>query len=204
MGIDAELLVRIKGKASDDQVRIWAYDLASAFGANRFMIDREQKWDGHHCLIVVDEWLQDGPTIVPEEWETFLKVNIWQRYYGEGYERGDLPFIIAVADYLERKIPNSSIWYGGDSSGVCAEPFGKGRRKELFDYFVKFGHKPYQRGFKMGDQATDPECSFCKEPMIYYGWGRDGTLFYCSGCNWRVRISKEGKIVEEGMMPKDG
>jgi hypothetical protein len=40
--------------------------------------------------------------------------------------------------------------------------------------------------------------------MIYYGWGRDGTLFYCSGCNWRVRISKEGKIVEEGMMPKDG
>lgn len=187
MGIDAQMLVKVKGKVEKEQLIKWAYELAAAFGSESFLINRESK---EHCLTIIDEYKQDGDSIFPEKDETFIEVGLITRYYGEGYERGNLPFLIMVAEFLEIKIPNSQIWYGGDSSGIEALLFDKKRRNELFKYFVEFQHKPYRKGF--ATHNNPPICDFCKVSMTEYGWGEGSIHYRCDGCVYEKKEKTNG------------
>jgi hypothetical protein len=179
VGIDAEMFVRVKGEVSDDYVRRLAWEMGGAFGPDKFWIDERHD---RRALRVVDVHTQDGPDIVPGPGETFVRVSLWCRFYGVGYERGDLPFLIAVAAWLEERFAldkrEAAIWYGGDSSGACAEPFGPDEREALFQHFVKHGHRPY-----LDDRRSTHLCSFCLEPMREYGWGPFNKVqAICGGC----------------------
>lgn len=201
MGIDAEMFVRTKAKITKEQVRDLAYHLGSAFGADRFWIfkDRGEGIPPRHCLEIVNKYDQDGPTIKPEKGETFIRVHPATRYYGEGYERGDLPFLIMLAEWLERNIPGGEVWYGGDSSGVCAEKFDKRARKRYLDLYCKVGHHPYSGAFDTdhGDGVKAPICKFCWKKMRRYGWGKNYAPFHCSGCGESVVTRDGGKTFEK-------
>lgn len=216
MGIDAEMLVRVDGSFSknitETYVRDLAYQLASAFGHDRFWIARPGEHfgpEGRHALELVDVWEQDGPDINPEPGEKFIKVNIATRYYGINYERGDLALIIMVAEWLERKIPGVSIWYGGDSSGVVAEPFGHKERMELFEHFVKVGGEPYARAFERDKTGAvrARSCAFCGgREMIQNMWGGGSKTagVYCSGCGLRERTDDGGETWRELKKGEEG
>src|SRR5687768_4454456 len=101
MGVDAQMLVRTRTTRSAAEVRRLSVDLAEAFGHGEFWIwedfENENGTKGRHALEIVPVYTQDGDDIVPEKGEQFIEVHIATRYYGKGYERGDLPLIIAVA-----------------------------------------------------------------------------------------------------------
>lgn len=194
MGIDAQMLVRTRAQVTPEDIKRWRYALAAAFGYDNFWIFTRDKEDMRHCLETVSEYTQDGESIFPDEGETFIEVHIATRYYGEGYERGNLPLLIMVADWLEQTIPYSRIWYGGDSSGVCAKPFDRTERVRLFKHFVAVGHELYNRFFS-GDHSS-AICPFCEIPAIQTGSGGDWSLWHCLGCGWKR--SKRGDVVKEG------
>ncbi|MEH6414078.1 hypothetical protein [Pseudomonas sp. CGJS7] len=77
---------------------------------------------------------QDGPPIDADPGECLLEINLFSRYYDEDYARGDPILIAAVADWLDAQIPGCEVWYGGDSSGVLAAPFGRQRRRQLIEH----------------------------------------------------------------------
>jgi hypothetical protein len=130
MGIDACMLIKTRADITPEQLYEWTVDLKDAFDS-----------PFGYSLGIIDEYRQDGPTILPARGETLIEVGMMGRYYGKGYERGDLLAIVGLADWLDRRIPQSEVWYGGDS--VCMELFDAGARQELWEYFCTVGHKPY-------------------------------------------------------------
>lgn len=199
MGIDAEMFVRTRARITVDQVRDWAYRLGSTFGAESFWIFKREGEPVRHCLQIVDEYTQDGPTLKPEKGETFIRVYPATRYYGEGYERGNLPLLIAVAEWLERNIPHAKVWYGGDSSGVEATAFDAKARRHLMRHFCDQGHEPYERAFDSdhGDGIAAPLCKCCWKKMKRYGWGPKYAAFICNGCGENTLTRDGGQTFEQ-------
>ena len=186
MGVDAQMLLRTNGMFTDDEILSMAVNAYERFGDVLFVRNNESSGGKHHCITREEVYTQDGEGIVPEPGETFLNVHLSGRYYGEGYERGNLPDYIMLAEYFESIIPDVKVMYGGDSSGVCAEPFDKNARAELFSYFVKVGHRPYTSGF---DSKKDgEECGLCKVKMTRCGWGGNYAKWYCHGCGTTVEM----------------
>ncbi len=181
MGIDARMYVRVQRKVSDKEILRLSYEVGEAFGADRFF-----RYGGEHNISKLSKIEQDGPDVNPGPGETILEVHVWTRYYGIGYERGDLPFLLVLAEWLERKLPDGAVWYGGDSSGVCAAPFGKAARKKLLDHFASASGRDYYKSFS-GD-LVGAECPLCKVAMQQFGYGpgpRAGS-FVCHGCGYKV------------------
>lgn len=194
MGIDARMLLRIKGDYTEEQTLELARRTFECFGDNVLFIDRHSG-DKKHCITKVDEYYQDGETLHPREGETFLEVDLWGRYYGIDYERGHLPDYIMLAEFFEQLIPNVEVWYGGDSSGVCAEPFDRMTRYNLFKHFVENGHSPYNEYF---DKEKDGMiCERCNIQMIRHGWGQNYKAWYCKGCGEHV-TERDGVIEYHG------
>lgn len=192
MGVDAEMFVRTRETVTDDQLRRWAFELKEGFGD---VIWRKSTGSYvSHGLERVVEYEQDGPTIKPLAGETFIRVNLFCRYYGPGYERGPATDLIAVGQWLEGKIPGAEVWYGGDSSGRVASVFDKSAREALWQHFLEFGHRPYHQFFGHGKELI---CDFCKEPAIEHMWGRGKVGFSCHGCDghW-LRDEATGVVVE--------
>jgi len=180
MGIDAQMLLKIKGDYSTQQTLELAVHAFECFGKKVLWVDEWDDKDRKHCITKINEYYQDGETIYPKENETFLEVRLEGRYYGKGYERGDLPSYIMLAEFFENQVPNVEVWYGGDSSGVEAYPFDKAKRKDLFSYFCINGHSPYADFF---DREKDGSvCPLCKIPATRCGWGANYKAWYCKGC----------------------
>lgn len=196
MGIDAEMFVRTRAPITEDFVRRLGYELGRSFGRDRFWISRAGQYDDqpHYrgAAAVVEKYEQDGDDIVPEPGETFIRIYPTTRYYGAGYERGDLPFLIMLAWWLESKVPGGAVWCGGDSSGVCAEPFGVKERADLWAHFLSNAHEPYN-GFGRSEERI--VCPDCVEPMVQYGSGGGWTMHVCDGCGWR-RESQDGVVTQ--------
>lgn len=214
MGVDAEMFVRLKGcenwlKPEDE--RRAAYELASTFGSDHFLITigdwpKETSWE-HHALSIMmpikdaraaeyhgaDDtaigrtiWMQDGDPIIADDDEQFIRVHIFTRYYGERYARGDWLTIKAVAEWCERRWPAGEVWYGGDSSGICAEHLTPERRQQIHEFFLTSGRKSYTHyGRTSRDSITGhaaPICPVCSVGLIGCGGGHSLTYWYSDGC----------------------
>lgn len=134
---------------------------------------------------------QDGPTIILGPDEQVVEAHLMSRYYGIGYERGDWPTIRAVAEFLELHIPGCAIWYGGDSSGVCAEPFGPAAREALNRHYLSVGHTPYRSHFGSFRGTPAPHCSFCVADMQNSGGGGSEDFWFCEGCGQKT-VTEDG------------
>ena len=197
MGIDAQMFVKIRNqRLTQDEVKRLAWELGEAFGPQRFWIIKPTEWrsDFRGALTIIEEYSQDGDTIYPAVGEQFIECHLGTRYYGEGYERGDLPLIISVAQWLEIKIPGCEVWYGGDSSGVSATAFDAVERARLFRYFVECGHRPYHGYFSdnLGSRAAHL-CQYCDQPMTQYGFGGDYQSWHCDGCGEKKETRDGGE-----------
>lgn len=131
-------------------------------------------------------WTQDGDPIFagPDEW--FLEVHVWTRYYGVGYERGDLLTLCAIAEWCEVNIQSCVVWYGGDSSGVCAEPWPDEKRRELRRHlYSEQGRAYFNYSSRSGDQPKHPApCSLCIDDGHFeqYGSGSNYIGVHCASC----------------------
>lgn len=129
---------------------------------------------------------QDGDDVTVGDGEWMLEVSLWSRYYGVGYERGDLLTICAVAEWCEANIPNAVVYYGGDSSGVCAEPFDAFARMKLRRHmYSQRGRDYFQRGIESRLKSLPPVCSLCPDDgprFSQYGSGQEYAAVSCAGC----------------------
>lgn len=147
-------------------------------------------------------YFQDGGTIYAADGEWFLEVSLWTRYYGVGYERGDLMTICAVAEWIEANIPKATVFYGGDSSGVEAESFDSAAREKLKRHFYSqhgrdyFNHEWFGRA---GGKAPRPNpCGLCipGEPRFnQHGSGMGGAFIAvnCAGCGKSFESNDAGQ-----------
>ena len=196
MGIDAEMFARIKGRENwlkPEDERHTGYELASTIGPEFFYISMEQ-----HALSIIKPdpqfgrvvWLQDGDPIIADADEQFVEVHIQSRYYGPGYARGNWPAIRIVAEWLEWRFPSCEVWYGGDSSGVCASLLDAKKRKEINDFFLATGRRTYTRHnsdwrFSELDTRTGhaaPKCPCCDVNTYHVGGGNTKSFWQCDGC----------------------
>jgi len=192
MGVDAVMYVTTKQELTEDDVLNYAYDLSEAFGAAPFFIvrpDNEFNQEPHHCLTLVARSPEDYEYYIPDA-VSIIQVHLRSRYYGNGYERGDAPTILAVAAWLESRIPGATIWYGGDYSGVDETPFNETERQKLWEYFCQVGHKFYT-GVSEDDAGLT--CDLCKKPLVRYGWGEGYAAYRCPSCEYTVETRDGGE-----------
>ena len=209
MGIDAEMFVRTMATITDEQLRQWNYQLGSIFGHDAFWIwEASEPEDCRRSIARIPVYEQDGPDITPEEGETFLQLSPSTRWYGAGYERGDLPFLVALAEWCESVIPGADVWYGGDSSGVIAEPFGIQARHHLLKHLYSEAGRDYFLAtdrsslFPAGEWKT-PHCEFCGVDMTRTGFGGVGDSYggyVCYGCGKEVETRDTGKSWQDRKM----
>lgn len=133
--------------------------------------------------------------------ECLLKVHLFGRYYGPGYERGDILKYCAVAEWIETNLPGAELWYGGDSGDDLVrfdEPYRRELRAHLYGpkgraYFQYGGDVP---GLRRAEYGTPPACSLC--PGKVYcgsrcGFGSDYASFNCPGCGESKETRDGGK-----------
>lgn len=209
MGVDAQMLVKVPNctLTEADAVRI-GYELAATIGPDHFMITRGDDHKlafgaPHHAVSLVKPhssaeygdypefdgrviWTQDGEPIVAEPGEQFLNVHLMGRYYGPGYERGTWPILRAIIEWLRRRFPGGEVWYGGDSSGICAELMTDERLRRLDDHFYAHGRRPYVRYRPSGSDALTghraPVCGCADVATVNTGGGRGSSFWWCDGC----------------------
>ena len=176
MGIDAEMFVRTRSKLSNVAIKTAMWDTCAVFGANKF-------WAPLHRVWVYE---QDGPDIKPEEGEAFIRVMPVTRYYGVGYERGDILFLINLAEWLELRFAPCEVWYGGDSMGICAEHFTKAERGKIKAHFFRVAHEPYVHDLDLiFDNCLPPKCERCvphRGPGRFSSGPSSFASFHCTGC----------------------
>jgi hypothetical protein len=151
------------------------------------------------------EYREDSDTpIKARRDECLLELSLYGRYYGPGYERGDILIYCAMAEWLEVNIPGCEVWYGGDSSGVCAEPFTEAKRRDLRNHlYGAQGRDYFNRDGWGGKPPVMPKaCSLC--PMDRYhgnqfGFGQHGAYaaFHCDGCGKSVETRDSGSTWTE-------
>lgn len=132
--------------------------------------------------------------------ECLLQVSLYGRYYGPGYERGDILTYCAIAEWLELNIPGCEVWYGGDSSGVCVERFDELKRRELRTHLFTPKGRDYFKGMwsMHSDEGygTPAACSLCpggKYCGSRFGVGKDFASYHCAGCGISEETRDGGK-----------
>jgi hypothetical protein len=146
--------------------------MGDAFGGSR-RGDKRRPWFA--------EFKWDDPPddhMLSVEGEAFL----W-RYYGDGYERGPLPMILAVCRFV-RDLTGGTVWYGSDCGGW--REVTDDYMEELWAHFVMEGHAPYLRA------SSDHPCPECNGPTWKSGFGPWGDSWSCSGCGWTNVPKGEG------------
>lgn len=203
MGIDARILIRRVPHATvtEDWLTETSWALCASIGADKFFTsdgteshDRERRRaierTGH-------EYHQDGDSICAAPGECLLEVNVWSRYYGPGYERGDLLTLCGIAEWLEANIPGCEVWYGGDSSGVLAEPWPDAKRRELRNHLYSDMGRNYFRSWCKRDEYGLPKaCSLCPGGVYRgerYGAGQLYASLTCAGCGRKDETRDGGR-----------
>jgi len=211
MGIDARILLRLQCTASQADLIEWSAGLCTAIGANKFFFKPEL---GETAIRLSKDWSdegqqdgkvyhQDGPSIHAGQGETLLEVSLWSRYYGPGYERGDILSICAIAEWVEVNIPHCQVWYGGDSSGVLVAPFGKAERQEMKQHLYSSKGRDYFKGFGTISANRNPypamlPCKICPKDNLLprSGWGQNYAVYHCAPCGRTFTTHDNGQTWE--------
>lgn len=234
MGVDAEMFVRLKGqhRLIESDVRRLSYEIGTAFDTSFFftmnpsqgvfkeprraleimkpIADEQEAEDygleAEHVGRVV--WTQDGDPIIADADEQFIKVSLYHRYYGKNYECGDWPNLRACIFWLSTRIPNCEVWYGGDSSGICAAHANALFLADMDQHWVFNARRPYVRhksdftgifGRMPKDDIVPPVCELCDVPMAEQGGSREYSFFWCDGCGAKASKHANGKLEWAGL-----
>lgn len=200
------MFARWKGEMpTDEQLKEWSWDLNRAVGASHYYVNPEQGSTSLELTRSYDEppvigkrWEQDGEPIEADLDEWFIEVSLATRYYGVGYERGDWPTIIHTAEWLEQNL-NVEVWYGGDSSGDCAELFDKAARDVLVKHALSQSGRDYYNHFESAPFKVPAPCSLCikSRSMTRHGWSANYIAVNCAGCGRSFETRDNGKTWED-------
>ena len=199
MGVDTRILIKIvkpESWVNPTQLRQLSAQLTSVIGHEKFFLRPEE--NRHALSFVLEEtrkwaekypkeypdfdgnkavWSQDGPDIVAEPNEQFIECHVWSRYYHEHYARGDWQALSFIMMWLTFNIKDSEIWYGGDSSGCCAELMTADRMRELTKFYLTTGNETYWMNSK-----CLYKCEFCNCGVVNSGGGQDAGFYHCESC----------------------
>lgn len=145
-------------------------------------------------------WTQDGDPILAEPGETLLNVNVRTQYYGENYERGDILTICAIAEWAEVNMAPCEVWYGGDSSGVLAEPFHNERRAELRRHLYGDHGRDYFHYSRGKPNPAPKPCGLCipgDARFNQFGSGQNYCAVSCDGCGKSFETRDHGATWSE-------
>lgn len=191
MGLDAVMVVRLSAPITDADLVDASYRLAEAVGGEQFMLSTNAAIDQdkrQRALNRVTDSYQvpSGCAMSDGEW---LDVAFCGRYYGPGYERGNLWIYIQTAEWLLRNFTGCAVYYGGDSGGPNDE-WTSTLRDELIAHWAEHGHRPYhQNRWGQRPSVPDPECPLCEKPATQYGSGGQFASWTCDACGrhwvWR-------------------
>lgn len=195
MGIDARILLRSQVQLFDEDLRKMSYMLGSTVGPEKLHFP-DYAWEGDKMVKRANQvairpcdgniWEQDGAPIHPAEGEFFYEVLLQSRYYGPGYERGDWSGIRSIIEFFKYNYPNSiDVWYGGDSSGVCAERMDREALEVINRHFYLQGQRPYLGAFGGFRGESSMICPRCHGPCSDHGGSSEVTFFICHGCGDR-------------------
>lgn len=185
MGIDAIMLVKLKQEYTDREVLKFAFRLSEAFWRDPFRIVRPNHRLAYMGVQHAISRIKSDQCFIDPESENpdmFLRVNLITRHYSAGYERGNLPLIMAVASWLDANI-NGEVWYCGDCDEY-AQPFTLFQRELLWKHFCAVGHVPYTAT----SRAERPSCDFCLEQMIARSFAGPITGYECDGCGHKIEV----------------
>jgi hypothetical protein len=73
----------------------------------------------------------------------WITVNLWCSYYGCGYERGDIKFLVECAEWLEQRLPSCKVYYGHDVNDENVRLFDSATRAKFIAYYQQVGSEPY-------------------------------------------------------------
>ena len=198
MGVDAQMLVQLSQPITDDQLIDASYRLAEACGkADTFWLSSDEdlaRGDIRRALNRIghedeeDEYRLWGIAHRDGLW---LWVSLKGHYYGPGYERGDVWAFVAIAEWLERNLPECVVYYGGDS-GERLDVFDRTARERLVAHWADKGGRPYYAGegsyrdggwSVSGPHALRPTCPLCQHKATQYGSGCRVASWTCDGCS---------------------
>lgn len=181
MGIDAKLAVILPSSPpSPAQLRSWSWWLCSSVGAEKF-------------------WSFGGTGVFSHnenERADLYELSVGTRYYGPGYERGDILGLCSIAEWLEQNIPGCLILYGSDHSDAW-ETFDEAKRKKLKAHLYSQSGRAYFNYSSASDDGIPrpPPCQSCipEAGPVRNGWGKDYALFSCHGCGKKFKTTDGGK-----------
>lgn len=174
MGVDARMYIPSNKIYTNDELAWLSYRLGEAIGPDVFMLFD----DKYHALEIETDYIPDS---LPKCLQV-INVNLGGRYYGQGYERGNLWNYIAVAVWIEKNM-GITPYYGGDSSDYL-ELFDASMRAELINHWCKVGGIPYRD--RNEHHTNQPICPRCNVLATQFGYGGNYTAWTCLGCgkNW--------------------
>lgn len=75
--------------------------------------------------------------IVPKDEKIFswFDVAFWRSFYGIGYERGDIELYVRSAEWIEKNIPGSQVFYGSDAGDDSIVLFDETLREKLLQHY---------------------------------------------------------------------
>lgn len=139
MPTNPEIYVTSEQSISEDAVKILATDLSDALGQNR-LLDFAGK--GGVVLEPKSEYFLLSDQL--PRTESVLSVHLCTPYYGQGYERGYWPEIVATLEFLRHRLPGARVWYGHSVSDDIAEATPE-FLQQLWNYWAHHGHRPYDK-----------------------------------------------------------
>src|SRR5688572_9184288 len=134
MPTGAVLLLRLRQHPGSAAVDRWRRDLLTAFDTDEF----SNFWQPLREIRSEAE----GPMPV-KDGSIWFNVGTLKDYYAEGNERGDAPYFVTLAEWLEKHVADGEVWYGNDCSDESIKPFGPREREAFLAYFRTVGHEPY-------------------------------------------------------------
>lgn len=138
MGVDAEILVKMTQRPTDEELVALAEALHDQVdGIIEFS-------DAPPAKLLSRVGGEDRPEGERMDYETgaHFRVQCLNRYYGPGYERGYWPTIGAVLEFFMRRLPGAVVFYGGDSCDTLP-PLTREGLDALWDYWACHGNAPY-------------------------------------------------------------
>lgn len=229
MGIDARMVLRkVRSEdVNDDRLLEWSMDLCRACGPSNFFIRHDDarvpvnarhaisrtgtRWREEGDPMPGRVYRQDGPDVIAEIGECLLQVHLFDRYYGVGYERGDLLTQCGIAEACEVIVPGCEVWYGGDSSGVLLHPWPDEVRRDLRRHLYSPQGRDYFKesdllkgsSARRGEEWEPPRCALCAStPMERFGYGNGYGAYSCLSCGQRLMTKDAGMtwmVFEEKM-----